>query len=95
VFESYRAHRLHWVKPHIAEEINDDIVVFSAEERDQRKRKNVYRTYIHNRTEKYVIILEPQNSGMDYYLLTAYHLNEKKGREQIRKKWKKRLNDIL
>ena len=25
--------------------------------------------------QQYVVILEPQNSGLDYYLLSAYYLN--------------------
>lgn len=37
-----------------------EIDMFSVNERNQRKRMNVTRTYIYNKTRKYVIVLEPQ-----------------------------------
>ncbi|MCK9205024.1 MAG: hypothetical protein M0P58_11405 [Bacteroidales bacterium] len=48
----------------------------------------------HHIDEQYVVILEPQRSQMDYYLLTAYHLNESGGKRQIEKKFKKKLPEI-
>lgn len=57
-------------------------------------RKDVIRTYIYDKEERYVIILEPQRSGKDYYLLTAYHLNQKRGKKQILKKLKNQLKEV-
>ena len=92
-FESHRAHRLHWLKTHVDNNIKN-LELFSVEERDQRKRKNIVRTYILNLEEKYVVILEPQNSNQDYYLITAYYLNKKYGLKQMKKKAKKKLPNL-
>lgn len=93
-FEKDRAHRLHWLKPHVEAKIKDEVHCFSVVERDQRKRKDVVRTYIFNVTEKYVVVLEPQNSNKDYYLLTAYYLNKKYGLKQMKKKMEQKLAEL-
>ena len=73
-----------------------DIEVFSIVERDQKNRKDIKRTYIYNKTQKYVIVLEPQlRSGNAYYLLTAYYLDEDYGEKMMKKKMKKRLQEVL
>lgn len=90
-FERDRSERLHWVR-HCIEA--GDLISFSVEERDQVKRKDIIRTYIYDENQNYVIVLEPQNSGLDYYLITAYHLNKAYGVKQMKKKYKKRLPEI-
>ncbi len=95
VYESDRSQRLHWLRPHVDEEIDASIEVFSATERDKKKRKDVTRTYIYNKDEKYVVVLEPQRSDTDYYLLTAYHLNKPYSEKQMKKKMQKRLTQIV
>lgn len=95
VFESDRSQRLHWLRSHIDEDIKASIEVFSAIERDKKKRKDVTKTYIYNQDEKYVVVLEPQRSNTDYYLLTAYHLNKPYSEKQMKKKMKKRLAEIV
>ena len=95
IFEVHRSRRLHWIKDHISESINDEIIVFSIIERNEKTRKNIEKTYIFNKKEKYVIVLELQRSKKDYYLLTAYHLNRDYGEKQIMKKYKKRLQRVL
>ena len=77
--------------------INDsEIEVFSVVERDKAKRVDVKRTYIYNKTRKYVIVLEPQTrNGRAYYLLTAYYLNKAYGEKAIKKKMKKKLEEVL
>lgn len=82
-FEMARSIRLHWVKVHIDESTKDNNIVFSYE--DRVKGKDIIRTYIYNKEQKYVVILEPQRNETNYYLLTAYHLNEKGGEKQIEK----------
>ena len=73
-----------------------NVEVFSVVERDQKNRKDITRTYIYNIPQKYVIVLEPQvRSGNAYYLLTAYYLDEDYGEKQMKKKMKKRLQDVL
>lgn len=91
VFDFERSKRIHWILPHIKKKTKDaEVVVFSSLTRIRGK--NVTRTYIHNRTEDYVIILEPQRSGLDYYLITAYYLEKRYGgHKTISKKYKNRL----
>ena len=97
VFDKFRSERLHWIKPHVEEQITDsEIEVFSVNERNQRKRLNVVRTYIYNKTRKYVIVLEPQTrNGEAYYLLTAYYLNKEYGEKQMKKKLNAKLDEVL
>ncbi|MBC8486206.1 MAG: hypothetical protein ISS16_07560 [Ignavibacteria bacterium] len=95
IFEKDRSMRLHWLKEHIDETILDTIEVFSIVERDTRKRKDVKKTYLYNIKEKYVIVLEVQRSGLDYYLLSAHYLNKKHGQKEMNKKVKKKLQDVL
>lgn len=91
-FEMARSQRLHWIK-HLTElkEMND-FDVFSFE--DRVKGRSVIRTYLYDKKQEYVIILEPQRSKTDYYLLTAYFLNEPGGKKQIENKRKRKLSDI-
>ena len=89
VFEIARSQRLHWIKHHIDEKTPSNIDVFTVEERDPKKRK-VRKTYIYDKVEKYVIVLEQQRTNA-FYLLTAYHLNKEYGRKALLKKMKKRI----
>ncbi|MEQ9378780.1 MAG: hypothetical protein RIG68_26565 [Imperialibacter sp.] len=91
-FEMARSQRLHWVKFHLDEQKADNVEVFSYEDRIDGK--DVIRTYVYDVEQEYVIILEPYRNGVDYYLLTAYHLNEPGGKKQIQKKLKKKLQEI-
>ena len=77
VFDFDRSKRLHWIWHHIQEKSKANIEIFSYN--DRIRGKNVIRTYVYDFVEKYVIILEPQRSQLDYYLLTAYYLTEKLG----------------
>jgi hypothetical protein len=98
VYDPFRSERLHWIKPHLEETISDnsDISVFSVKERNQQKRVDVIRTYIYNKTKRYVIVLEPQiRSGNSYYLLTAYYLDKKYGEKILAKKIKNKLPEII
>ena len=97
VYDKYRSERLHWIRPHVEGRITDsDIVVFSVNERNQRKRSNVVRTYIWNKTRKYVIVLEPQlRNGEAYYLLTAYYINKVYGEKQMKKRVAAKLDNVL
>nr|NQU91786.1 hypothetical protein [Bacteroidota bacterium] len=87
-FDFHRSVRLHWVKHHIDERKKDDMLIFSCRDKDGN------RTYIYDRTEFYVIVLEPLKKKDEYYFLTAYHL---RGRDKfkIAKKYKRELNDLL
>ena len=92
LFEIHRSRRLHWVKVRIEEFKNENVEVFSYEDRVERKDK--IRTYIYDKNEEYVVILEPFRTTNDYYLLTAYHLNEPGGKKQIKKKLKNKLDEV-
>ena len=87
-----RPQRLHWVKFHIEEQKKDNLEVFSY--KDRVDGRSVIRTYIYDVDRDYVIILEPQKSGLDYFLLTAYYLNEPGGKNQIENKRKKKLPEV-
>jgi hypothetical protein len=91
IFEKDRSMRLHWIKFHIEERKEDKIEIFSIVERDLKSRKNVTITYIYDLEQKYVIVLEPQRSGLDYYLRTAYYLNREYGQKQMDNKLQKKL----
>jgi hypothetical protein len=98
VYDAYHSERLHWIKYHIEKEVDDsNILVFSVKERNFQKRTPIIRTYIYNKTRKYVIVLEPQtrSNKAAYYLLTAYYLNKTYGEKQIEKKLKAKLPDVL
>ena len=62
-------------------------------ERDQKKRCDITKTYVYDKKEKYVIVLECQRKS-SYYLLTAYYLNKEYAEKGIKKKMKKRLPNI-
>ena len=51
------------------------------------------KTYVYDKKEKYVIVLECQRKS-SYYLLTAYYLNKEYAEKGIKKKMKKRLPNI-
>lgn len=91
-FEMTRSIRLHWVKTRIEEKKNEGVKVFSYE--DRVRGKDVIRTYIFDTKKQYVVILEPQRSGKDYYLLTAYFIDEKAGEKQMKNKLKRKLDEI-
>lgn len=93
IFDFERSKRLHWVLPHINEKIDENIRVFSSNNRI--KGKNVVRTYIHNVKQKYIIIIEPQRSGKDYYFISAYYLEKKYGGlNMIKKKYENKLDIV-
>lgn len=92
VFDMHRSVRLHWVRYHIEENKKDGMEIFSVEERI--KGRTVCRTYIFDIKQKYTIVLEPQRSK-GYYLLTAFYLNKSYGVEQMQKKLKNRLDEVL
>lgn len=93
VFEIHRAQRLHWIKVHIDENVSDSVHLFSTEERINGK--NAFRTYFYNKKQKYVVVLEPQRSEMDYYLLSAFYLDRTYGEKMIEKKMKRKLPELL
>jgi hypothetical protein len=94
IFEMDRSQRLHWVRYHLEEKKNENVEVFSVEERDQKKRKDIIRTYIYDTEQKYIIVLDPQRTQKDYYLVTAYYLNKEYGEKKIKKLMKRSLTEL-
>ncbi len=96
-YDRFRSERLHWIRTHIDEKVTDsDIAVFDYTERNVRKRTDVRRTYIYNKTRKYVIALEPQRrDGGSYYLLTAYYLNREYGEKEMKNKLKSEHSTVI
>lgn len=87
-FDVNRSVRLHWIKYHIDGKKKDKMLVFSCKE------PQGIRTYIYDKIEKYVIILEPYRKKEEYYLLTAYHLTGR-NKKKIANKYKRKLNEIF
>lgn len=94
IFEIDRSQRLHWIRYHLEEKKKENVGIFSVEERDQKKRKDIIRTYIYDLEEKYIIVLDPQRTQQDYYLITAYYLNKEYGEKKIKKLMKRRLPEL-
>lgn len=94
VFDHDRSVRLHWIRFHIEERLADKIHVFSHLDRIP-DRGNVLRTYLYDEEEKYIIILELQRSGQDYYFISAYYLSESWSLKQIEQKMANRIMDVL
>lgn len=94
VFEKDRSQRLHWINHHIQEMSPGNIEIFSVTERNKKKRCDETKTYIYDKKEKYVIVLECQRKS-SYYLLTAYYLNKEYAEKSMHKKMGKRLPDII
>ena len=89
-FEMARSMRLHWIRHHVEERKRDNMYIFSLNEP-----RNGIRTYIYDKDENYVIVLEPLRNGMEYYLLTAYYLEGKDAaRDKMMRKYKRRLPNI-
>ncbi|MCI6212924.1 hypothetical protein [Bacteroides heparinolyticus] len=86
-YDRDRSIRIHWVKHHISEKTPDKIEVFSTQDRGG------IRTYIFDRDESYVVILEPRRDGGSYYLITAYYLKGNNCRK-IENKLKRKLSCI-
>jgi len=84
-FDFHRSIRIHWVKFHLEQRKKEDVYIFSTKE------KEGMRTYIYDKQEKYVVVLEPLRNGTSYYLLTAYHVRGKDAeRNKFMKKYKRR-----
>ena len=94
VFDMHRSQRLHCINHHIHERIPENIEIFSIVERDTNKRQNIIKTYIYDKEEKYLIVLECQRKG-GYFLLTAYYLNRPYAEKQLKKKMKNRLDEVI
>jgi hypothetical protein len=93
IFDIERSKRLHWILPHINEKVKEEVRVFSSNYR--KDGKDVVRTYIHNVIENYIIILEPQRSGLDYYFITAFYLEKKYGGlKMIKNAYQNKLDEV-
>lgn len=88
-FEVQRSVRLHWLKYHIDARKQEEMLVFSTEEKDG------VRTYIYDKVESYVIVLEPLRKKNEYFLITAYFLRGKNKFKIENKYNKRRLENIL
>lgn len=89
VFDIHRSKRLHWIRFHIEEQKKDNMLVFSVAEPDG------IRTYVYDKDEKYVIVLEPLRRKSEYYLLSAYYLRGKDlARDKFERKFKRRLPEL-
>lgn len=93
-FDPKRSVRLHWINHHVHEVTPDNLEIFTVVERDMKKRMNVRHTYIYDKVEKYVIIFD-RRPQKDFYLLTAYYLDEVYAEKALKKKMKKKEEAIL
>jgi hypothetical protein len=89
-FDHARSVRLHWIRFHVEERKQENMFCFSVKEPDGT------RTYVYDKDEAYVIVLQPLRDGTAYYLLTAYPLMGKDAaRDKMMKKYKRKLPDVL
>ena len=89
-YDPSRSVRLQWVRYHLEERKKDNMAVLSVEEPVGK------RTYIWDKYEDYIIVLEPLRNKEEYYLLTAYYMEGKeKARNKMAKKWKRRIKEDL
>lgn len=100
-YDRERSVRLHWIKYHIDENKKDEMLIFSTVNGSEK------RTYIYDKVEQYVIVLEPKEMKQKseegeeqiyryYFLLTAYKLEGKdKQRNKIEKLYDRRNPEIL
>lgn len=89
-FDIHRSVRLHWVKYHLDEKKKDNVLVFSVKEPEGE------RTYIYDKDEQYVIVLEPLRKIKAYYLLSAYYVQGKDSkRGKFQRKYERRLPEVL
>lgn len=93
-FDMARSVRLHWINHHVHERTPGNIEVFTVVERDQKKRVDVKHTYIYDKEGKYVIVFDRRDQK-DFYLLTAYYLNEPYAEKMMKKKMKKKEVNVL
>lgn len=90
-FDQERTIRIHWIKPHLEQKTNCELMIFST-----REKHRTFRTYIYNKKENYVIVLNPLRCGDAYYLCSAYKLEGKDSmRNKIVSKYKYRLDEVL
>lgn len=89
-FDLHRSVRLHWIKYHFNERKVDNMLIFSVHEPEGN------RTYIYDKDEMYVIVLEPLRNGESYYLLTAFQVRGKDAqRDKYGRKYRRRLDVLL
>lgn len=89
-FDMKRSERLHWVRYHLDQRKADDMMVFSVKEPEG------IRTYVYDKAENYVVILEPLRKTAGYYLLTAYYVEGRDAkRDKFEKKYTRRLREVL
>lgn len=100
-YDRTRSIRLHWIKFHIEERKKSDMLIFSTKNGREK------RTYIYDKTEQYVIVLEPKEAKKKdaygneyiysyYYILTAYKLEGKdKMRNKIERLYQRRCATLL
>ena len=65
-FESERTVRIHWIRHHLEEKSPEHLLVFKVTQEN--------RVYVLDKTERYVVIMEPYRKADAFYLLTAYRL---------------------
>lgn len=93
-FDAARSKRLHWINHHVHEQTPANIEVFTIIEWDAKKHEDVKHTYIYDKVGKYVIVFD-RRVDKDFYLLTAYYLDEPYAEKMMNKKMKKKLGEVV
>jgi len=93
-FDINRSRRLHWINHHVHELTPANIDVFTIIEWDQKKHEDVKHTYIYDKVGKYVIVFD-RRQEKDFYLLSAYYLDEPYAEKMMKKKMKKKLGEVV
>jgi hypothetical protein len=89
-YEKERSKRLHWVKHHIDGKKPNNMLFFTVKESEG------LRTYLYDEEEKYVIVFEPRVNKNVYFLLSAHYIQGKDAqRDKIKKKYRRKLTEVL
>lgn len=75
-FESDRSVRIHWIRHHLVNNVNNTVYFTVTDEN---------RVYILDKTERYVVVLDPSRVANAYYLLTAYKLGDSNYKKIMKK----------
>lgn len=86
-FDVLRAVRLHWIKHHLEEKLPEVLKIFTVIDEN--------RFYVLDLAEKYVVVLEGHVKTKDFFLLTAYYLEDSRFRNLMTKYEKRGRDGII
>ncbi len=93
-FDANRARRIHWINHNVHETIPENLDIFTVIQWDAKKHQDVKHTYIIDTKGKHVIVFD-RRGQKDFYLLTAFYMDDPYAEKKFKKLKKKRLKDVI